>query len=133
MHAGLAVELLALLAVGVAVAVRRWTVAFLALAAAAEVGLYLAMTELGFSGNPRYVVPALALLCVLAGVGVANLLQARPARGGPALAALCLFGSSLRGRSRGPRAATRHARWDSGCRCTPTWPTRSIRPAAPRP
>ena len=96
-HAGLTLELLALLAVAVAVVVRNWTVAFLALAAAAEIGLYVAMTELGFSGNPRYVVPALALVCVLAGVGVAHLLQARPALAVGALTALCLFGASFAG------------------------------------
>ncbi len=34
-------------------------------------GLYLAMTEAGFSGNPRYVLPALASIALLGGVGAA--------------------------------------------------------------
>ena len=73
MHAGLTLELLALAAAGAA-----WS-------AALDGGWSLAgrgrgrgrprtsaMTEQGFSGNPRYVVPALALACVLAGVGAAG-------------------------------------------------------------
>jgi hypothetical protein len=74
-HAGLAVELLALVAVGGAIARRRWAVLVLAAAAVAEVGVYLAMTEAGFSGNPRYVLPALTIASVLAGVGAAGLVE----------------------------------------------------------
>jgi hypothetical protein len=51
-HAGLAVELLALVAVGWALVRRRWAVVALAAAALAEVAVYLVMTESGFSGNP---------------------------------------------------------------------------------
>jgi hypothetical protein len=36
------------------------------------------MTQAGFSGNPRYVRPAVAALSVLAGVGAANLAQLVP-------------------------------------------------------
>src|SRR5918999_1404336 len=90
-HAGLAVELLAAAAVVAAGAVRRWAVpalaaalrqrAVLALTAAAalEAALFVAMTQAGFSGNPRYVLPALAVLCVLPGVGAARTAQAAPA------------------------------------------------------
>jgi peptidoglycan/LPS O-acetylase OafA/YrhL len=57
----------------------------LALAAAAALlaAMYVAMTQAGFSGNPRYAVPAVALWCVLAGVGLARLLEVR--RGGVAV------------------------------------------------
>ena len=41
----------------------------LALGAAGWTGLVAAMAELGYSGNPRYLVPAAALVCVVAGVG----------------------------------------------------------------
>jgi hypothetical protein len=52
--------------------------AVLALAAAALLWLALvvAMTEVAFSGNPRYFVPAAVICCVLAGVGAAWLVTA---------------------------------------------------------
>jgi hypothetical protein len=75
-HAGLAVELLALLGVTWALVRRRWAAVALGAGALAEVALYLAMTQAGFSGNPRYVLPALAVTSVLAGVGTAGLLDA---------------------------------------------------------
>jgi hypothetical protein len=75
-HSGPAIELLIAVAVVGAVVWRRWAVLALAAAAMSEAGLFVAMTEAGFSGNPRYVLPALALACVLAGVGAANLLDA---------------------------------------------------------
>jgi hypothetical protein len=96
-HAGLAVELLALVAVGWALVRRRWAVVALAAAGLAEVAVYLVMTESGFSGNPRYVLPALAVASVLAGVGAAALIEtgarfagrlARPLRVGVSRAAL---------------------------------------------
>jgi hypothetical protein len=71
-HAGLALELMAAAAIAAAVMRRRRAVLVLALAAATEAGLYVAMTQAGFSGNPRYVLPALVILCVLAGVGAAR-------------------------------------------------------------
>ena len=37
------------------------------------------MTQAGYSGNPRYLMPVGALVCVLAGVGVARLLELAPA------------------------------------------------------
>ncbi len=54
---------------------RPGTVTVLAGAAAANVALYVAMTEAGFSGNARYVLPAVALVAVLGGVGVGLLVQ----------------------------------------------------------
>jgi hypothetical protein len=77
-HTGRPVELLAALAVAVAVVRRQWTVIALAVAGLAELVLYVAMTQAGFSGNPRYVLPALAIAAVLAGVGAANVAQALP-------------------------------------------------------
>jgi hypothetical protein len=71
-HAGLALEVMAAAAIAAAVVRRQPAVLVLALAAAAEAGLYVAMTQAGFSGNPRYVLPALVILCVLAGVGAAR-------------------------------------------------------------
>jgi hypothetical protein len=81
-HAGLAVELLALVAVGAAALRRQRAVLVLAAAAAVEGAMFVAMTQAGFSGNPRYALPALAVLCVLAGTGAA-----RTAEAGGALAA----------------------------------------------
>jgi hypothetical protein len=78
-HAGLVLELLGLVAVAVAVVRRRAAVLALAAAALAEAALFVAMTQAGFSGNPRYVLPALAITAVLAGVGTAHLAQAAPA------------------------------------------------------
>jgi hypothetical protein len=72
-HTGSALELLTLVAVGAALLRRQWAVLVLAAAAAAEVALYLAMTEARFSGNPRYVLPAVTVVCVLAGVGAGRL------------------------------------------------------------
>jgi hypothetical protein len=77
-QAPLVVGLLAALALAVA-AGRRWLRpiaperpgAVLALGgfAVAMVALYATMTQAGFSGNPRYVLPAVAAMAVLAGVG----------------------------------------------------------------
>jgi hypothetical protein len=52
----------------------------LVLAGLATVWLLLvaAMTEAGYSGNPRYLMPLGAAICVLAGVGVARLLELVP-------------------------------------------------------
>src|ERR671922_303190 len=66
-HAGVAVELLALVAVAAALVWRRWAVAALGAGALAGMALYVGMTEAGFSGNPRYVLPALAVASALAG------------------------------------------------------------------
>jgi hypothetical protein len=59
--------------------VRRRAVAALALVAAGNLALYVASTEAGFSGNPRYVLPATAAAAVLAGVGVAAVAWRAPA------------------------------------------------------
>ncbi|MBA3264005.1 MAG: hypothetical protein H0T69_16365, partial [Thermoleophilaceae bacterium] len=107
-HAGLPLELLALVALVVAVARRQRAVLALAAAAAAEVVLFVAMTQAGFSGNPRYVLPALTVGSVLAGVGAARLAEVLPTLAGgragapwrlagaaAALAALALAGSGF--------------------------------------
>jgi hypothetical protein len=101
-HAGLAVELLALVAVVWALVARRRAPMFLAAGILAGVGLFVAMTQVGFSGNPRYVLPALTLGCVLAGVGAARILEAsgaltaRPSRAlgtAAAAVAICVLGA----------------------------------------
>ncbi|MEA2363657.1 MAG: hypothetical protein QOD71_2802 [Thermoleophilaceae bacterium] len=106
-HAGLPLELLALVAVAVAFARRQRAVLGLAAAALAEVVLFAGMTQAGFSGNPRYVLPALAVGSVLAGVGAARLAEVlpalAPARTGPwrlagataALAVLAIAGQGF--------------------------------------
>jgi hypothetical protein len=81
-HAGLALEILAGLALAAAVIRRERAVLLLGAFAATEGALFAAMTQAGFSGNPRYVLPALAVLCALAGVGAA-----RGAEAGAGLAA----------------------------------------------
>jgi hypothetical protein len=87
-HAGLALELMAAAAIAASVVRRQWAVLVLALAAAAEAGLYVAMTQAGFSGNPRYVLPALVLLSVLAGIGAARTAEVGGALSAHAVAAL---------------------------------------------
>jgi hypothetical protein len=87
-HAGLLAELLALGAVAWALVARRPAPLLLAAFVVAEVGLFALMTQAGFSGNPRYVLPALAVSCVLTGVGTARLIAAAAnltARPSPAL------------------------------------------------
>jgi hypothetical protein len=87
-HAGLVLELLAAAAIAAAVVRRRPAALVLALAAVVEAGLYAAMTQAGFSGNPRYVLPALVIVCVLAGVGAARTAEACGALAGRAAAAV---------------------------------------------
>ena len=59
----------------------------LAVAAAVWLGVVAVMTQAGYSGNPRYVMPVTAIACVLAGVGVARLLHLVPAPGSAAVRA----------------------------------------------
>jgi hypothetical protein len=99
-HAGVPLELLAAVAVVSAAALRRReahapalgrrdaharAVKALAAAAALEAALFVGMTQAGFSGNPRYVLPALAVMCVLAGVGAARTAQAATGAGRAAI------------------------------------------------
>ncbi len=79
-HAGLLVELLAVAAFVSAALARRWAVLLIAVAAGLQVATFVAMTQAGFSGNSRYVLPGLALMCVLAGVGAAALVSTSRAR-----------------------------------------------------
>jgi hypothetical protein len=100
-HIGPIVEALAGIAVVAAAA--RWrrpgsrATLLLAGAALAEIAVYVGMTEAGFSGNPRYVLPALALIAVLAGVGAAQLAHAcsRLAGAVPRLRPPALAGTAL--------------------------------------
>ena len=83
----------------------------LAAAALAQALLYVVMTEAGFSGNPGYVLPALAVACLLAGIG-GGYVAGRPR--GVALAAV--FAVALLERCqwtpRSRASGTRPARWD---------------------
>jgi hypothetical protein len=71
---------LAGLAAGHAVARRPREGPLLAVAALGVVlvAIVALMTQAGYSGNPRYLIPVGAVLCVLAGVGVAGLLTLAP-------------------------------------------------------
>ncbi|MFL5902296.1 MAG: hypothetical protein ACJ76Q_00565 [Solirubrobacteraceae bacterium] len=69
------------IAVGGALARRSRERALLAIGAMAVAWLALValMTQAGYSGNPRYLMPVTAVVCVLVGVGVARLLELAPA------------------------------------------------------
>jgi hypothetical protein len=69
------------IAVGGAVARRTRERALLGLGGMAVAWLLLValMTQAGYSGNPRYLMPVTAVVCVLVGVGVARLLEVVPA------------------------------------------------------
>jgi hypothetical protein len=99
-HAGVLVELFALVATAAALAslsrarpgFRGRAVLVIAAAAGVQIATFAAMTQIAFSGSPRYVLPALALLCVLAGVGVAAVASPAPGiRAAGAVAALALL------------------------------------------
>ena len=90
-HAGLLIELLAAVAVAQALARRNWVLLAIGTAAAAEAAMFVVMSEAGFSGNSRYVLPALAVLCVLSGAGLATLLEVR--RAGAAVRAGAVVGA----------------------------------------
>ena len=139
-HAGLLVELLALAAVVWALSARRLATLLLAAVVVAEAALFVVMTQAGFSGNPRYVLPALALTCVLAGVGTARILAA--AGGLTARPVACARCSrrcgGARDRRRAVRERARRSGWSgsfvrSACAwtCTVTWPARSTGSAVP--
>jgi len=70
---GLPLELGALAAVAFAVRRRERATPALAAMAVLWVALIMVMTENGFSGNARYFLPAVVIVCVLAGVGAARL------------------------------------------------------------
>jgi hypothetical protein len=76
-HTGLLIELLASAAVAWALVRRNRPVLAMAAASALLAAMFVAMTQAGFSGNPRYALPALVLWCVLAGVGLGRLLEVR--------------------------------------------------------
>jgi hypothetical protein len=88
--AGLQLELAAAAAVVFAIRARDQVVLALAGVAVAWLALYVGMTQAGFSGSPRYFLPTIVLLCLLAGVGTVRLVG---------------LGASLASRLRIPRAA----------------------------
>jgi hypothetical protein len=102
----LVIELLAVVAVAGAVARRRagslapeqpGVVIALGGFGLSMVGLYAAMTQAGFSGNARYVLPAIAAIAVLGGVGaaLAGELAVRAAGGRRPAVAAALAGGVL--------------------------------------
>ena len=104
---GLALELGALLAVALSIRERRAAVLAPAGAAVLWLGMYVAMTQLGFSGNARHVLPALVVICVLAGVGAGRLAAVAPK---PALAAAAAALSPSPRRRSWTAASARRAR-----------------------
>ena len=74
-HIGPVSELLTLVTAAVALWRRQLAILALGTAAGAEIVLFAVMTQAGFSGNPRYVLPAVTIICVLAGVGAGRLGQ----------------------------------------------------------
>jgi hypothetical protein len=70
----------------------------LALAGAAYVLIVAASAQGGFAGNPRYLVPAVALFCVLAGAGVVRLGRAAPVAAAALAIALALIQAGHIGR-----------------------------------
>ncbi|MBW3592542.1 MAG: hypothetical protein KY396_02515 [Actinobacteria bacterium] len=87
---GPVVAVAALVAVALALRRPRTVVAALAFAAFAWVALVAAMSELGYSGEERYLVPAAAGAAVLAGLAVARGVSAAPRSGPLAEAAAAL-------------------------------------------
>jgi hypothetical protein len=74
-HAGLALEVLGLAAAAMAVMRRERAVLVLGAAALSVSALFVLSTEAGFSGNARYVLAGLTILCLLAGLGAARLVE----------------------------------------------------------
>ena len=101
-----AVPVLIAAAVALALGVRRRARAVLGLAAAAVafVVLVVVMTRLGYGGNQRYVIPAAALICVVAGVGAGWVARAAGGRRAgvtavAGLALVALVASGMTGRA----------------------------------
>ena len=92
-HDLLGIELELALVAGLAAAVVRRDRELLLLAAVgiAWMGLIVVMTQFGFSGARRYFLPALVIACVVVGVGVVRVAEARPV----ALVLLVLLAASL--------------------------------------
>lgn len=91
--AGLPLEIGALVAAGLALwrrsQIDRVTLALAAVAVGWLV-LVVVMVEVGFSGSPRYFMPAVVIGCVLAGVGAARLVEVVPGRAAAAAVAVLL-------------------------------------------
>jgi hypothetical protein len=93
---GLALELGAVAALVIAALKRERAVLGIAGVALAWVALIVVMTQTGFTGNSRYFLVPLALVCVLGGVGAAKLVQLVPrAAAQAAVAALVLVAAGL--------------------------------------
>ncbi|HEY1358838.1 MAG TPA: hypothetical protein VGF21_11085, partial [Thermoleophilaceae bacterium] len=84
--AGLPLELAALAWIGFALRRRERTALVLAGVGLAWLGLVVGMTQVGFSGNGRYLLPPLVILFLLAGVGAARTVGLAGRVAGPAAA-----------------------------------------------
>ncbi|MEA2440280.1 MAG: hypothetical protein QOH76_1704 [Thermoleophilaceae bacterium] len=89
------VELAALVAIGLAIRRRRRDVLVLAAGALTLILLVALMVPLGYGGSPRFMFPAAAIVCVLAGLGVAWLLEAARTRARMAAVALALIAATV--------------------------------------
>jgi hypothetical protein len=85
------VQVAALVGIGFAWRRRRRDVLVLAAGAVALILLVALMVPLGYGGSPRFMFPAAAVVCVLAGLGVAWLLEAV----GPSRARMSVVGALL--------------------------------------
>src|SRR5205085_2378362 len=73
---GIPTEIGAAIGAAFSYARREWVTLGLAGIALAWIALVCAMTQAGFSGNARYFLPAVVILCLLAGLGIARLVDA---------------------------------------------------------
>jgi hypothetical protein len=85
------VELAALIGIAIAWRRRRREVLVLAAGAVVLILLVATMVLLGYGGSPRFMFPAAGIVCVLAGLGVASLLDAAGSRARMAAVAAALI------------------------------------------
>jgi hypothetical protein len=89
------VEIAALAGIAFAWRRRRRDVLVLAAGAVTLILLVALMVPLGYGGSPRFMFPAAAIVCVLAGLGVAGLLETARTRARMALVAAALVAVSV--------------------------------------
>ena len=103
--------------------------------AVAWVALVALMTQSGFSGNARYLLPATVIACLLTGVALGHLLRTARRSVPAAVAAVALGGAGRvrRHRARARRWSARRGPPSAPRSWTATWPPRSTAWAAPTP